>query len=415
MNYMKNQRILFGLYDTSNYLRNIYEETVKRGISASYIDLSPNKYSYASNTKRYFWNTLYHNSTGNLRSIYFVLALMERIYLLLLCLIKYDVFIITGYTSFLHFFDLPILKLFKKKVIIISLGSDFRPTFLSGIYQDDIGIFDVKAEHNRFRRQQRKIRLIERYADEIVCHAPTGVLLQREFIPGQDLGIPIISKWKMTTGNEKKEKIQILHSPTRPKAKGTEYIRQAISNLNTELEFEYSELIGVPHGEVMNTLSNSHILVDEVYSDTPLGTQGLEALSNGVVVLTTGEYASYFAEDHQNTVFEKCNYEPPENLTNLIKDCIENFDEYQQNAIKLFSDINVYWDVMAVTNRLLDIVVAQDTLRRIKSETISFYGIERTLGEQNLLDFLEYDDRNGKLIPEEKLKILRNAINRKIL
>src|SRR6185295_19709065 len=65
--------------------------------------------------------------------------------------------------------------------------------------------------------------------------------------------------------------LRILHAPSLPAAKGTPQIRMVIDKLHERgFEFEYIEVIGKPHGEVIRELAACDFVIDQIYSDTPM-------------------------------------------------------------------------------------------------------------------------------------------------
>lgn len=81
----------------------------------------------------------------------------------------------------------------------------------------------------------------------------------------------------------------VLHAPSSPVIKGTQLVRAAVAALRAEgLDFEYIELIGVPHEEVQRQLRRAHIVLNEFYSYMP-GVFGIEAMASGAVLLTSAD------------------------------------------------------------------------------------------------------------------------------
>lgn len=85
------------------------------------------------------------------------------------------------------------------------------------------------------------------------------------------------------------QKPVVLHAPSSPVIKGTQLVRAAVAALQAEgFEFEYIELIGVPHEEVKLQLQRAHIVLNEFYSYMP-GVFGIEAMASGAVLLTSAD------------------------------------------------------------------------------------------------------------------------------
>lgn len=83
--------------------------------------------------------------------------------------------------------------------------------------------------------------------------------------------------------------LRIVHAPSSPIIKGTPLVRAAIKKLKTEgYDFEYIELTGVPNTEVLRTLKQAHIVLNEFYAFVP-GQFGVEALAAHCALLTSAD------------------------------------------------------------------------------------------------------------------------------
>ena len=81
----------------------------------------------------------------------------------------------------------------------------------------------------------------------------------------------------------------VVHAPSSPIIKGTQVVRAAVQRLKTEgYDFEYRELIGVPHAEVIASLRQAHIVLNEFYAFVP-GVFGVEAMASGCALLTRAD------------------------------------------------------------------------------------------------------------------------------
>lgn len=81
----------------------------------------------------------------------------------------------------------------------------------------------------------------------------------------------------------------VLHVPSSPIIKGTQVVRAAVRRLRSEgLDFEYRELLGAPHSEVMGALREAHIVLNEFYAFVP-GVFGVEAMASNCALLTSAD------------------------------------------------------------------------------------------------------------------------------
>ena len=88
---------------------------------------------------------------------------------------------------------------------------------------------------------------------------------------------------------DSRELWRVVHAPSNPFLKGTELVREAITELRKEgLNFEYIELQGVSNSAVIAELQQAQIVLNEFFALTP-GRFGLEALSNTCALLTSAD------------------------------------------------------------------------------------------------------------------------------
>lgn len=82
---------------------------------------------------------------------------------------------------------------------------------------------------------------------------------------------------------------RVLHAPSNPFLKGTDYVREAVRQLKDEgYCFEYIELIGVPHLALISELARAQIVLNEFFALLP-GVFGIEALAHTCALLTSAD------------------------------------------------------------------------------------------------------------------------------
>lgn len=222
-------------------------------------------------------------------------------------MIRYDVFIFSGYGSFFRFLELPLLRLLGKRIIVVYLGSDARPPYLSGKHLDDReGVFDPSGIAVEARALRRRMARVERYASVIVNHTGTAQFAERTFVRLSDVGMPMpIWPGNASPGNasidmkSSEAPLRVLHAPSRPVAKGTHRVREAVARMQAEgIAIELVELSGVPNSEVLRHLAECDLVIDQLYSDVPLATFSAEAASFGKPVIVGSLYVEKFGADN---------------------------------------------------------------------------------------------------------------------
>lgn len=191
------------------------------------------------------------------------------------------------------------IKKKNKKLVCYFVGSEIRSTRL----MDDFGKvndIDVITTYQRYsspelftdeNESKRKLlgQSADKYADEIFNPSVDQIAyINRQtqpcqyFLPRSQFSFDV-EKFS------KPKKLVILHGPSSPLLKGTPLVRAAIKRLRTEgYQFEYRELINSSHDEVLNSLRNAHIVLNEFYAMVP-GVFTMEALAKGCAVLTSAD------------------------------------------------------------------------------------------------------------------------------
>ncbi len=293
-------RIFIGLYEVAGYNTGLKKGFDELGVESIFVELMDHPFKYGENRSdnalirflKFFGNRIIAIPETNIKKIILVLCLLIiEIPLFIWALFKYDVFIFGFKSSFFLFYDLPILKLFGKRIIYIFFGSDSRPPYISGRY------FNVPIQEciSLTNNQKKSIKKIERYADIIVNHPPGSHFHERRFIPFMRMGIPCLINAAGTADSMlQKNKLLILHAPSDPERKGTEIIRKTIKNLQVKgYSLELIEVIGKPNAEVLDELSRCDFVIDELYSDAAMAGFATEAAYFGKPAIVSGYANAY--------------------------------------------------------------------------------------------------------------------------
>ena len=230
-------------------------------------------------------------TNGAARAFWLALELAMRVLLLGWASLRFDAFIFLIGNSFLWGYDLPLLRALGKRVVLVYLGSDERPPYLNGVFvaqhRQDLVTACLRAGGAR----KRRLRQAGRHAELVVSHVfsshfqagPIVPFLWMGF-PSEDLALDVAPAPRAADAPTR-----ILHAPSNPESKGTEQVRAAIARLRARGHaLEYVELSGRPHAEVLAELRSCDFVVDEVWSDTPLGGLATEAASFGKPAVVGG-------------------------------------------------------------------------------------------------------------------------------
>lgn len=278
--------------------------------------------------------------------------------LFLWVLLHFDVFILGYNSTFLWYLDLPLFRFFRKRVIYIFFGSEGRPPYIDGALCKTADIQNPKRCIQITRMQKRKIQWIEHFADVIIHHPAAAHLQERRFIKGLNIGIPFTLPMVVKSVPDlQKTNVRILHSPSNLDAKGTEAIRQAIQSLRTKgYSIEYVEITGKPHEVVLDELQMSDIVVDQLYSDTPMAMFATEAAWYGKPSVVGGYYANNIRDDYAADVIPPSLYCHPADIVNSLELVVADSDYRAELGRRAQDFVKKQWNPVQVAERYLRLI-----------------------------------------------------------
>ncbi len=184
----------------------------------------------------------------------------------------------------------PILKNIGRKIITVYWGSDIRYWYAFGQEMESLGVEKEVAPFFEYARKRsggsywdklRTVRVAEKYSDLILSQPDCAQLQVRPYMRAN---LPLdISKYRFRIPGRTKP--LILHAPSVPEAKGTDVVLRVIQELRSEgLDFDFRLIEKMPNADLRELLTESDIVIDELYSAT-VGGLSAEAMACGNVVL----------------------------------------------------------------------------------------------------------------------------------
>jgi glycosyltransferase involved in cell wall biosynthesis len=179
----------------------------------------------------------------------------------------YDVFHFFYGESLIPFlyFDLPILKALKKKIVVHFRGSDVVNTAFFDYRRACVEGREMPPPPMSLPYQRRRLKMWQRYADTLLVSTPNlhsvvpNALLIQQAID--------LSKWRPAPGRRRQpgDKTIVVHAPSWRRTKGTEYITQAVQTLQAEGQNVELRLIEyVPKSEVKALYEEADIGIDQL-------------------------------------------------------------------------------------------------------------------------------------------------------
>jgi len=434
----KNTRIFLGTAEVAGFFENLDKGFKRLGIKCDFYCLYEHSMKYSTGNKsklaalhRKIVNLLIKTNNPIIKVFLRLVNYCIRLIILVYALISYDVFIFLGSGSIWRYNEYPVYWLFRKKTIFIYCGSDSRPTYLNGAmlltpeiikninHEPDIEKFciDIKEISNKCNRIKKQIRRVEKYADYLVNIYPQAVFHQRDFISLVAIGWPFECSNEdfSITPNFKKsiDPVRILHAPSRIHSKGSATIRMVIKELKEKgHNIEYIEISNRPHDEVIEVIQRCDMVVDELYSDTPLGALGTEAAFFKKPVVVGGYYANYIHQDELKEAIAPSCYCHPDKIKEAIERYILNPELRRIDGERLYEYCIEYRQPEKVAERILKVINGdspKEWLCRIENtEYFLGYGLNKDVRDYVIRTMIKEDGVESLCLSDNK--IIENKI-----
>ncbi|KXK28601.1 MAG: hypothetical protein UZ12_BCD005000889 [Bacteroidetes bacterium OLB12] len=246
--------------------------------------------------------------------------------------------------------DLPILKLFGKKIVVHFRGLDVV----------DIKYFDYLREKNRGVElekpplsrpdQQKKLKKWLRYANLVLVSEPDLF----EVVPQAKLSPQVIdlTYWSVTRKplSEQDGIIRIVHAPSSRRKKGTDFIEASVKRLQEKgLPIELVLAEKLPHHKIKELYETSDIGIDQVlYGWHGKVSVELMALGKPVICNINPMYRKYRPD-------LPIVHGDPNNLDQAIEQLVMDVNLRTKLGKESHTYVALYHDVEVVANELLQL------------------------------------------------------------
>ena len=286
-------RVFLGLVEIAGYYKALELGLRGIGIEATAVDLTEHRFRYGlASTRPPLVVRLAIRARRRLAApggntiVARTASRAARVLLLVWAIRRFDVFVFASGESFFRRHDLPWLKRLGKRIVVVYHGSDLRPPYMDGPSIGNASGLSIEQCASLAERRKGNVRLLELQADAIVSHPLYSHFLERPYVRYLSVGLPVLDLPAGVTNPEAATRIRVLHSPSDPDAKGSARIRAAAEELAGEgLPIDYVEVSGQPHAVVLDELVKADLVVDQLYSDTPMAGFAAEAASFGRPVI----------------------------------------------------------------------------------------------------------------------------------
>ena len=371
MNNRKCMKIFIGLRELSGYYHNLKQGFDTLGIESVFVNLSGHPYQYGTDANPAWINAINRMaqkvgtrffSSWTLRILWIgFFQNVLSLFLFLWALFKFDAFIFASNSTFFFFLDLPVLKMFKKKIIYVFHGSEARPVYLNGYVIKNESRKTIWTGIILARIQKMIITIIDRFADYSINIPPQAYFHSKPFVSWLMVGVPHsageTTKPKVPFAEESRTSVRILHAPSKPGPKGTPVIRHAIQSLKAKGHaIDFVEITGRPNREVLEELQRCDFVVDELYSDTPMAVFATEAAFAGKPTVVGGYYSQNILQDVASECIPPSLFCHPDDLENAIEKMVTDKAYREQLGQKAYGFVRTHWSAERVAARFLRLV-----------------------------------------------------------
>lgn len=280
-------RIFLGLSDICGYYSGLEEGFTEIGQPCLFVNAYPSiayhrrgRAPFLARLVESVANRRVGHARGSLPRLWYTVlqsALMAPLFAYALVTCK--AFIFGGGVTFWAPYDLWVLRLFRKRVVLVFHGTDTRPPYVSGAFVGPDA--DVERIRRETARTKRHLRRLERCADVLVNHTLTAHFHEKPVVAWLEIGIPRRLD-EADASRAEAGSCRIVHAPTRPGPKGSPLIEAALDRLRARgHDIAYVKLVGRTNADVLEAIRTCDFVVDELFSDTTMATFALEAASFG--------------------------------------------------------------------------------------------------------------------------------------
>ena len=222
----------------------------------------------------------------------------KKIAFLVYALFRYDVFHFHfGYSLFRGNWDLRILRWFGKKIFFEFHGSDVRqPSELHrrNPYFNPEGELDSPQKDKANRKRCRFADGVVLHDDELLSYLPANLEKPIHIVP---LRVDI-TRFCPVYPQANKERVTIVHAPSKRASKGTAYVLEAVHELQKKYDLEFILLENKPQEEAFEIYKKADIVIDQLIIGA-YGVFAIEVMAMGKPVIV------YISEEMKDTYPEE--------------------------------------------------------------------------------------------------------------
>jgi hypothetical protein len=251
-----------------------------------------------------------------------------------------------------HGFDLRWTRFLRKPGVAEFWGSDIR---IANIEAADNPFFARYApvEHQAELTYERSRRTQSIFSQAgFQCLVPDNAMLtyvQEDLFPKVQLVRQrlMISDYRANPPDPWRRRPLLVHGPTNPKLKGTEFVLAAIEKLKAEFDFEFRLVHNMPRQQALDNMSEADIFIDQlVLGGHGLATLEAMALAKPVVCYIKPSVAAGYPPD---LPIANAN---PDNIVDVLRTLVMDGHLREELGLRGRAYVEKYHDAIQVADQL---------------------------------------------------------------
>lgn len=187
-------------------------------------------------------------------------------------------------------------RVLSARAVMVFHGTDVRPLYLNGKSLEAFRRLGPQRFARKVRKQSRAVETACRGAWLVITWQGASHFTTVPVYLFEKVSFPMTREGQArgTPGTKQQEgadsPIKVFHAPSEAPAKGTSLVKDVIATLQSDgFPITLQTLSGVSNKEVLRALENCDVVVDQAFSDNPLGLLAREAGVRKKAVVVAGE------------------------------------------------------------------------------------------------------------------------------
>jgi glycosyltransferase involved in cell wall biosynthesis len=269
--------------------------------------------------------------------------------------------------------DLMLMRALRKRVVVIYLGTDARPPYINGSWPSGSvaavalltrRLKSIASLARQTRRVKSRVARTERLASVCVNAPGTSHFHERPVVNWFALGCPRSlapaaqpGALPLPVGGTAVRRVTLVHAPSVPLVKGTVLIRAAVERLQQRGHpVDLVLMQGMRNDEVLEAIGRCDLVVDQMYSDTPMAGLALEAALLGKPALVAGYFAPQAAKTMAGLPMPPTRFVHPDDFESALEELVGDASAREALGAAARRFVDTHWQCEQVARRMIRIL-----------------------------------------------------------